>query len=276
MHDSPAHSPSPHSHPLPEFAGYSVLRALTPARSYLALAPGGRHVVLKMLDADCLLRRQLHPNIRDRLARVRELAHPGIANLHGVERDAGRVFMVWDFVQGQTLDQRAMEWESPAEAALAARELLLTIESLHALGIVHGALHAGNIILDARHRVRLTHVSPLLYDDPADDVRATVQTLAEIVRRRQWENSPLGRAVLGKDAPAASLARLRARIALDAEGDLKPTLTDTDCGVRRWTAAGAIGVALLGALVGLGLLWIAWGTLPHPPVPPQIPASQAQ
>src|SRR5687768_5806805 len=55
--------------------------------SYLAAGPGGRGVVLKPLDRDCLLKNGLHPSIRERLARVRELALAGVANLYGVERD---------------------------------------------------------------------------------------------------------------------------------------------------------------------------------------------
>ena len=41
------------------------------------------------MDHDCLLRGQLHPSIRERLSRVRELAHGGVANLYGVGRDGG-------------------------------------------------------------------------------------------------------------------------------------------------------------------------------------------
>src|SRR5687767_13638500 len=71
-----------------ELCGYPVDSALSPSGStFLAIGPGGRGVVLKKMDDDCLLRGQLHPSIRERLGRVRELAHGGVANLYGVARD---------------------------------------------------------------------------------------------------------------------------------------------------------------------------------------------
>jgi hypothetical protein len=72
-----------------EIGGYDVLSTLCAGKSWLAVAggaggAGGRSVVLKALDQDCLWKGQLHPNVKDRLGRVRELAHSGVANLYGV------------------------------------------------------------------------------------------------------------------------------------------------------------------------------------------------
>src|SRR5437879_4393022 len=105
-------SEAPSPTPLPaQIGGYEILSELSLGQSYLAVAPGSRVVVLKMLDRDCLLRGganpRLHPSIRDRLGRVRELAHGRIANLHGVEHDSGLVYLVWEYVAGQTLEEWA-------------------------------------------------------------------------------------------------------------------------------------------------------------------------
>src|SRR5687768_9643427 len=94
-----------------EIGGYMLSRTLTEGQSWLAAAPGGRLVVLKILDEDCLWKNQLHPSIKDRLGRVRELAHTGVTNLYGVERADGLVYAVWEYVPGETLDQFAL---SPA------------------------------------------------------------------------------------------------------------------------------------------------------------------
>jgi tRNA A-37 threonylcarbamoyl transferase component Bud32 len=94
---------------------------------------------------------------------VRELPVKCVANLIGVERDdAGVPQLVWEFVPGVPLaDVRDADW------LRLSREVVLAVQSLHAAGIVHGAIHAGNVILDdADGDVRLTHVSPLLYNDP--------------------------------------------------------------------------------------------------------------
>src|SRR5271168_2717735 len=94
---------------------YRIARTLSADRTYLALAPGDRQVVVKIMEQDCLLRGQLHPSIRERLARVRELAHRGVANLFGVERCDDRVFAVWEYVDGQPVDQHASKFSGPAE-----------------------------------------------------------------------------------------------------------------------------------------------------------------
>src|SRR6266571_2713082 len=86
--------------------------------SFLACESNGRRVVLKMLEGDCLLKGQLHPMIKDRLGRVRELAHLGVANLHGVERDGERAFLVWEYVEGIALEEYLREYE-PERARLA-------------------------------------------------------------------------------------------------------------------------------------------------------------
>src|SRR5687767_16037968 len=79
----------------PEICGYPVDSALSAGGedglppSYFAIGPGGRGVVLKPLEGDCVLKGKatLHPSIKERLSRVRELALAGVANLYGVERD---------------------------------------------------------------------------------------------------------------------------------------------------------------------------------------------
>src|SRR3982751_1045875 len=77
--------------------GYPVIAGLASSQasesdflgpSFEAKGPGGRSVVLKPLDRDCLLPSGLHPSIKERLARVRELALGSVANLYGVERES--------------------------------------------------------------------------------------------------------------------------------------------------------------------------------------------
>ena len=80
----------------------------------------------------------------------------------------GRPMLVWDYVGGQALEE-AVDSMSEDQRVAVRREVMLAIESLHAAGLAHGAIHERNVILDPHGRVRLTHVSPLLYDDPQVD-----------------------------------------------------------------------------------------------------------
>jgi serine/threonine protein kinase len=132
----------------------------------------------KRLDDDCLLDRQLHPSIAERLNRVRELPVSHVANFHGVQVDADGVWLVWQYIEGKTLEQHLAQPLSDSEKAVLARELRLAAAALHAHGIVHGAIHARNIIIDPQGALHLTHISPLLFSDPADDDRAVAELVA--------------------------------------------------------------------------------------------------
>ncbi|HEY7088314.1 MAG TPA: hypothetical protein VH518_09515, partial [Tepidisphaeraceae bacterium] len=77
----------------------------------------------KRLDDDCLLDRQLHPSISERLNRVRELPLTDVANLHGVEVDRDGVWLVWQFIEGQTLEQWMLTNPKSSERRRLAREL---------------------------------------------------------------------------------------------------------------------------------------------------------
>jgi hypothetical protein len=52
---------------------------------------------------------------------------------------------------------------------------------VHAHGIVHGAIHERNVIIDPQGRLRLTHVSPLLYSDPTVDDKAVAELCGRIL-----------------------------------------------------------------------------------------------
>lgn len=215
---------APAASPLREICGYpidSVLQSTQAAEpdfigpSYLAIGPGGRGIVLKPLDRDCLLKNSLHPSIKERLGRVRELALGGVANLYGVERDAenkavDQAWLIWEHVSGKPLNEYAADPTcAQRKFALAARELVLMVESLHRQGIVHGAIHGANVVVDAYGNVRLTHISPLLYTDPADDLWGVINTLNTIIHSRQEEKTPLGSVVGGVEemmSPADGVA----------------------------------------------------------------------
>jgi serine/threonine protein kinase len=135
-------------------------------------APVHRRTFRKRLDDDCLLDRQLHPSIAERLDRIRQLPVSNVANFHGVEVDADGVWLVWQYIEGVTLEQYLLQEHSQTNRAALARELRLLVQAVHAHGIVHGGIHARNVIIDPQGMVHLTHVSPLLYSDPAQDDRA--------------------------------------------------------------------------------------------------------
>jgi len=237
--------------PLPpeSICGYTVLKTTSPD-TYVAFADGGRKVLLKPLDTDCLLHRQLHPSIKERLARVRELALKSAANLHGVERDAHGVFLVWEFVEGESLDSSAAAM-SPGQLAEMMREVVLSVESLHQVGIVHGAIHARNVIIDPAGRPRLTHISPLLFHDPAVDESALRSMLLRLADFPSAMDATLRSAL----AEPGSLRQLAARlVTVGGRPSDFVTVDDEDRALRRRMVVAALAVALLGiALAAIAL-----------------------
>jgi serine/threonine protein kinase len=282
-----------------EVGGHPIVAILstdgTPP-TFEALGPGGRRIVLKALDPDCLLKEGtvLHPNIRDRLGRVRELALTGVANFLGVCRDPENAYdgdaawLMWEYVEGQTFDRYAADTaRSERDVALAARELILTIDSLHLQGIVHGSIKGSNVLIDPTGAIRLTHVSPLLYTDPVEDAQSAVEMLWSAVQARRAEETPLGAAV--KEAvdsiasgPQAALRQLGVRLAAKSEPG-KPldigldagssSATDRDPWLRRRSLMGALLITLLGLALAYGI-WHAIGK-PLPPPPRQLPDTAA-
>jgi tRNA A-37 threonylcarbamoyl transferase component Bud32 len=207
--DDPKTNPAP---PL-SIGAYAIERELAPQRTYLATTTGGRQVVLKMLDPDCLTGEQLHPSVRERLSRVRELAEKGVANLHGVERDGGYTFLVWDYVPGRSFAEASAGDLPHRELLSLSRELVLLVESLHAGGIVHGAITGGNVIIDASRRLRLTHISPLLYNDPRHDAQAVTELLEKTIAARREQELPLGQALASAREEQSSLRELSGLLA---------------------------------------------------------------
>ena len=264
-----------------ELCGYSVERVLTPEQTYLAIGPGGRRVVLKRVDEDCMLGNQLHPSIKERLARVRELAHGGVANLYGVGREGDAAWMIWEFVPGETFDEYAADpRRTPGQVLHVARELILAVDALHGQGIVHGSLIGANVIIQPDGAIRLTHISPLLYADMHVDDECVIELLNTTVEERGDLETPLGRLVAEAARERLSLKALGARVATLLEvraGPAGPVIRDEERHIRRRTFLAAGIVGLLAVAMAYGIWRMTDGSAEFHParwVSPAAPAAQ--
>jgi len=228
---------------------YEVLQQLREGRSWLARGPGGRCAVLKWLEGDCLLEGQLHPLVRDRLARVRELPHTAVADLWDVQRDGEAVFLVWRHVSGQTWDQALAAGDYRAVGLATALELLRAVELLHQLGIVHGALHGGNVIVRPDGRLCLTHISPLLHSDPELDVAGVRRMLTDAGHGTLLEG-------LGPQAQLSDMAARLLSAGRPAAGRSMASSRRADSGP--WQRRRAMLLAATLAAAGAGCAWGLW------------------
>jgi len=247
-----------HPQPPAELCGCPVDCALSFKNgSFLAIGPGGRGLVLKRLDTECLWKGQLHPLVRDRLNRVRELAHPGLANLFGVSREGDDAYVMWEYVEGTAFDEHIGASKcGQRELATLARELILTVDLLHMQGIVHGALVASNIIVTPAGGIRLTHISPHLFTDPTVDTGCVIALLEQLVESRGESASPLGQVLAEAHQQGMPLRQLGTKLAI-LSGPNSGEVIDADprpvskSRFGAWFGAAAATVIALAAAAGL-------------------------
>jgi len=119
------------------------------------------------------------------------------------------------------------------------------VEALHQVGIIHGALHARNIIIDPSGRPHLTHVSPLLFHDPVADEAALCSMITSLVDHRPDIDPSLSAALT---APG-SLRELASRlVSVDAPQSGSVGTDAEDQRRRRGTLVLAVAVALAGLI----------------------------
>jgi hypothetical protein len=268
-----------------EIGGYDVTAEPAIGVTAFAIAPGNRPLVLKALDPDCLLQAgakpKLHASIRDRLARVRELAYGRVANLYGVERDRGKAYLVWEYVPGSTLESWAMRKDvSPRELLLMARELILTVEALHSRGIVHGAIHGRNVFVDAPGKLKLTHVSPLLYTDPQQDLKCIAEMLHDLARQRgegSFELESLAAEAEESDGTLRSMmTRASSLIEQRRDEESDALAREADARRRRRSRIAAAVMVLIALGLSYGIRRYVNEHTARPFTPPEAPASAVE
>ncbi len=84
------------------------------------------------------------------------LHHPNVAGIYGIEEDAGRRFLVLEYVEGETLAERLDSGALPVDEALdVCRQIAAGLEAAHDQGIVHRDLKPGNVKLTPGGEVKV-------------------------------------------------------------------------------------------------------------------------
>jgi serine/threonine protein kinase len=115
-----------------------------------------REVALKVLKESAPTARVLERFFREARAAAR-LDHPNIVTLHDAGRDNGRCWIAYQFVEGVTLSRlQQFRHVTAAEAVRLARTLAESLDYAHRRGVCHRDVKPANLIIDERHRPRLT------------------------------------------------------------------------------------------------------------------------
>jgi eukaryotic-like serine/threonine-protein kinase len=115
-----------------------------------------RHVALKVLpeafarDGDRVLRFEREARL------LGSLNHPCIAALYGTEQSDGRLVLVMELVEGETLSDRILRGPMPVEEALPiARQIAEALEAAHETGVIHRDLKPANVKITPDDRVKV-------------------------------------------------------------------------------------------------------------------------
>jgi serine/threonine-protein kinase len=115
-----------------------------------------RQVAIKALPADLAA----DP---DRLARFQReakvlasLSHPNVGGIHGLELADGQQYLVLEYIEGQTLDERLSNGPIPVdESLLLAKQIAEALDAAHEKGITHRDLKPSNVMVTSDGMVKV-------------------------------------------------------------------------------------------------------------------------
>jgi hypothetical protein len=104
------------------------------------------------------------------------LNHPHIARIFGFIRHNEQLFLVMEFVEGETLQSvlKAKRRLDPAVTLAYFHQILSAVTFAHKLGVIHGDLNPSNIIVTGFGQIKILDfaIAPILGDAAATGVRA--------------------------------------------------------------------------------------------------------
>jgi eukaryotic-like serine/threonine-protein kinase len=82
--------------------------------------------------------------------------HPNIAAIHGFEQAEGKLFLILELVEGETLAQKLKKGPlSIDEASGVCRQIVVALEAAHNKGIIHRDLKPANVMITAGEKVKI-------------------------------------------------------------------------------------------------------------------------
>ena len=116
-----------------------------------------RKVYIKVLTGEFVNRSDIVERFRHEAAILAKLVHPGVPTLHSLTTMDDRLFMIMEFLDGETLDKVLQRQGklSPDQAVLIFTQILDSLEYAHKAGITHGDLRTERIFLTETNCVKI-------------------------------------------------------------------------------------------------------------------------
>ncbi|KAH8045699.1 serine/threonine kinase [Aureococcus anophagefferens] len=158
----------------------------------------GRAFAMKIMDKEKMIRRNITESARVEKEILRSARHPCLARLRYAFQSPARLFLVMDYYQGGSLEDRLRAEPGRAIAAagatFAAGELALGLAHLHQLGVIHRDLKPANVLLDlGGHCAIADYGLAVALDTQADGAREPSARRVEInyaTRLQFWSGVP--------------------------------------------------------------------------------------
>jgi hypothetical protein len=116
----------------------------------------GRPVSLKMVRGDLAERPSLRARLRSEAQLAASISHPGICSVHALEEIGDTLFLVTEYLEGETLRAVMRRGTFSADVvASTARELASALEAAHRKGITHRDLKPENIMRTTEGRLKI-------------------------------------------------------------------------------------------------------------------------
>ena len=160
MTTPPAPSASPVPGPVGVIGHYNLLEQLDPS------GPGdlyrardtrlGRTVAVRLLPLDLAPDAGARSRVMARARETTTLSHPNVITLFDVGEQDGRMYLAFEFLQGQSLRREIFDRSINVRRAIETTiQIADAIAAAHGLGFVHGGLSADSVSITARGHAKV-------------------------------------------------------------------------------------------------------------------------